>query len=81
MNDLLGRVHAQPGHLRQSLDLILVRTVQIGRFLVELLNPLVMDATSSSTILISLRYSGFNSWHTPSASCTCSCVARECPAS
>src|SRR6516225_9394989 len=36
-----------------------------------------MDATSSSTILISLRYTGFNSWHTPSASCNCSCVARR----
>jgi hypothetical protein len=40
-DDLLCRVHPQAGHLRQSLDLILVRTEQIGHFLVELLNPLV----------------------------------------
>ena len=40
-NDLLRRVDTQPGHLCQSLDLILVLTEQIGNLLVELLNPLV----------------------------------------
>ena len=34
---------------------------------------LSMDATSSNTVLISLRYTGFNAWHTPSASCAGSC--------
>jgi hypothetical protein len=38
-HDLLRRIHADPGHLRQSLESVLVGTQQMGDLQIELAHP------------------------------------------
>ena len=76
-DNLLRRIDTQAGHLRQSLDLVLVGTKQIGHLLVELANLLVDKLQLLERRLEQSAVDGYSSWQAPSASRNCCCEARK----